>query len=93
MKNKLKAVTENLMFTLSEQEMAELVSDFDDLLVYFEYVKAIDTHDTEPLAYPFEAETYFLRDDKVSEVHTVKEVLGNCAQVQRNMVLVPKVVK
>lgn len=81
------------MFTLSEKETDELVADFDDLLVYFKYVQAIDTTDTLPLAYPFEAETHFLREDVVSEVHPVEEVLSHSAQVKRNMILVPKVVK
>lgn len=53
----------------------------------------MDTDGVEPMVYPFEAPTTFLREDVVSDVLSQEDALKNVKDARMGHVHVPKVVK
>ncbi|MGL5540660.1 MAG: Asp-tRNA(Asn)/Glu-tRNA(Gln) amidotransferase subunit GatC [Erysipelotrichaceae bacterium] len=82
-----------LMFSLSEQEVKDLQRDFNTLEEQLALFDAVDTENVEEMVYPFEMETSFMREDVVSNVVTQEEALQNAAKTENGMIGVPKVVK
>lgn len=88
-----KKLAHDIMFTISDEEAAQLQEEFKELLAQIDALKQIDTDKVEPMVYPFEAETSFLREDVVDHVITQQEALSNVKDVKAGHVHVPKVVK
>lgn len=88
-----KKLAHNLMFELNDAEAEDIVQEFETLTRQLELLKVIDTTGVEEMIYPFEEETFFLREDVISNVITQKEALANAAKVKQGHFVVPKVVK
>ncbi len=88
-----KKLANQIMFDLSEEEIAELQDDFKTLLKQMELLEKIDTDNVQEMVYPFEEETHYLRDDVVSKQITQEEALSNAPKTQDGQIVVPKVVK
>lgn len=88
-----KKLAHDIMFDISEQEAEELKTQFAELVSQIEVLDEIDTNGVEEMVYPFEAETYFLREDKVDHVISQEDALKNAKSVRAGHVHVPKVVK
>lgn len=88
-----KKLANQIMFDLSEQEIDELQDEFKVLVSQMELLEKIDTEGVEPMVYPFEAETTYIREDEVKEVLDVEAALSNSKDVREGHILVPKVVK
>lgn len=88
----LKQLGKKTMFDISEQEMPALVQEYEVFMHHVEVLNHIDTTDVEVLAYPYEIETTFLREDEVTNVKEVSEVLKNAPSIQDNQIKMPKVV-
>ena len=48
------------MFNISDEEMPELIEEYDIFMNHVAVLEKIDTEGVEPLAYPYEIETTFL---------------------------------
>lgn len=83
----------DLKFDLSDEEIEELKKDFVEVEKQVELFETIDTEGVEPMVYPFEAPTTFLREDVVADVLDQKDALENAPDVRMGHVHVPKVVK
>ncbi len=83
----------DLKFDLSDEEIEELKKDFVEVEKQVELFETIDTEGVEPMVYPFEAATTFLREDVVADVLDQKDALENAPDVRMGHVHVPKVVK
>lgn len=92
-KDYFKKLANQIMFDLSDQEVEDLQNDFKTMIQQMEILNEINTEGVEPMAYPFENETHYLRDDKVSNVLTQDEALKNAPKVGGQQVIVPKVVR
>lgn len=88
----LKKLGLKTMFNISDDEMPELVEEYDIFMNHVAVLEKIDTEGKEPLAYPYEIETSFLRDDQPIDVISREDVLKNAKSVQDNQIKVPKVV-
>ena len=88
----LKQLGLKTMFHISDEEMPALVEEYDIFMHHVEVLDKIDTTDVEPMAYPYEIETSFLREDIPNDVISTKEALKNVKNVQDNQIKVPKVV-
>lgn len=88
-----KKLASDLKFDLSEEEIEELKKDFIAVEKQVELFDSIDTEGVEPMVFPFETPTVFLREDVVDEVLDQKEALQNVKDVRMGHVHVPKVVK
>lgn len=82
-----------LMFDLSDQEAEDIVKEFETLRQQMTLLDAIDTDAVEPMVYPFEEETSFLREDVVTHVITQEEALENVKDKIEGHFVLPKVVK
>lgn len=83
----------DLKFDLSDEEIEELKKDFVAVEKQVSLFEKVDTEGVEPMVYPFEAPTTFLREDVVSDVLTQEEALTNVKDARMGHVHVPKVVK
>ena len=77
---------------ISDVEMPELVDEYDIFMNHVAVLEEIDTEGIEPLAYPYEIETTFLRDDEPIDIISLEDALSNAKSVQENQIKVPKVV-
>ena len=83
----------DLKFDLSDEEIEELKKDFVAVEKQVSLFEKVDTQGVEPMVYPFETPTVFLREDVVSDVLTQEEALKNVKDARMGQVHVPKVVK
>ena len=83
----------DLKFDLSDEEIEELKKDFVAVEKQVSLFKKVDTQGVEPMVYPFETPTVFLREDVVSDVLTQEEALKNVKDARMGHVHVPMVVK
>lgn len=88
----LKKLGLKTMFNISDEEMPELIEEYDIFMNHVAVLEKIDTKGKEPLAYPYEIETSFLREDEPVDVISREDVLKNAKSVQDNQIKVPKVV-
>ncbi|WP_455682084.1 Asp-tRNA(Asn)/Glu-tRNA(Gln) amidotransferase subunit GatC [Thomasclavelia sp.] len=88
----LKKLGLKTMFNISDEEMPELIEEYDIFMNHVAVLEKIDTEGKEPLAYPYEIETSFLREDEPVDVISREDVLKNAKSVQDNQIKVPKVV-
>jgi len=88
----LKKLGLKTMFNISDAEMAELVEEYDVFMNHVAVLEEIDTEGIEPLAYPYEIETSFLREDEPIDIISLEDALSNAKSVQDNQIKVPKVV-
>ena len=93
MKLDYRKLAHQLMFDLSDEEVELLDKEFDTLLKQIDLLDTIDTDNVEPMVYPFEAPTIFLREDEVSHVVSQEDALSNVKKQRAGHILVPKVVK
>ncbi len=79
-------------FKLSDEEKDLLEKDFELLEDDLRLLEEIDTDGIEPMVYPFEDETSYLRDDDQIESLDLDEVLANAPTRKNSYFVVPKVV-
>ena len=87
------ALASDLRFKLSDKEIEGIKKRFKRLEKQISQFEKVDTENVEPMIYPFEAPTTYLREDVVDEVLSQKEVLANVKDARMGHVHVPKVVK
>ena len=81
-----------LMFELSDEEVAELTIEFATLQKQLALLDEVDSEELTPLVFPFEGQTSYLRADEVNDCLTVEEVLLNAKEKTDDMIVLPKVV-
>lgn len=92
LENKLKALALKTMFSLTDEEMPDMLKEYDIFMHHVEALENIDTEGVEPLCFPYEQITTFLREDEPVDVVEVNELLSNGPDVVENQIRVPKVV-
>ncbi|MCD7894205.1 MAG: Asp-tRNA(Asn)/Glu-tRNA(Gln) amidotransferase subunit GatC [Erysipelotrichaceae bacterium] len=88
----LKKLALQTMFDISDEQMPALVEEYHIFMNHVKALEAIDTSDVEPLAFPYEIETTFLREDVANHVISREDALKNAKDVQEHQIKVPKVV-
>lgn len=88
-----KKLAKQLMFELSDEEANDIVKEFDVLNSQMELLDAVNTDGVEPMVYPFEDETVFLRMDVVSHTISQEDALKNVEKKLEGHFMLPKVVK
>ena len=93
-KDTLKLAANRLMFDMTDEEYDRLLSEFDDIVQQMNLIRDIECVDeVEPMVFPFEVTSDFLREDEVSDTLTPEEVLRNAKDVKNGMVKIPRVIK
>ena len=89
----LKKCANNLMFDLTDDEVDSLIKDFESLFRQINEIRKLEGIDeVEPMVFPFDVTTDFLREDVEVEPLSVEEVLQNAKDVQDGQIKLPKVV-
>lgn len=88
-----KKLARQLMFELSDEEAEDIAGEFQTLTRQLTLLESIDTTGVEPMVYPFETPTHYLRPDEISSVLPREDALANAPQVRECHIVVPKVVK
>ncbi|MCD7949408.1 MAG: Asp-tRNA(Asn)/Glu-tRNA(Gln) amidotransferase subunit GatC [Erysipelotrichaceae bacterium] len=88
----LKKLGLRTMFDISDEEMPALVEEYNIFMSHVKALEAIDTSNVEPLAFPYEIETTFLREDIADHTISREDALKNTKCVKDNQIKVPKVV-
>ena len=89
----LKKCANNLMFDMSKEQYQLLLKEFEVITKQMELLGEIDgLSEVEPMTFPFDVFTSYLRDDIEGECLTKEEVLKNAKDVVDGQIKLPKVV-
>ena len=88
----LRKLGHKTMFNLTDDEMKDLVEEYNVFMNHVKILEEIDTEGVDPLAFPYEIETTYLRDDSETRVISREDALKNAKEVKDNQIKVPKVV-
>lgn len=92
-KEVIKQCADNLLFEISDENIEQLVEDFDALLVQVDFLKHIENIDNLPMmSYPYEVVNSTLREDTPLKPLNTNMVLKNSANPERKFVKVSKVI-
>lgn len=92
-KEVLKDAAKRLLFDMSEEEYGTLLKEFDVVIKQMQLIGQIEgVDDYEPMVFPFECTTSYLRDDIPSKPLTKDEALRNAKNKSAGQIKVPKVV-
>lgn len=87
-----KELANQLRFDLTDAEANDIKNEFDVLMEQIDLLNKIDTEGVEPMVYPFDEETSFLREDVADHALPVKEVLKNAPKAKNGFFVTQKVV-
>lgn len=92
-KDVLKDAARRLLFDMSEEEYDTLLQEFGVLTKQMETIGKIPgLEDYEPMTFPFDCHTSYLREDVPEEPLTREEALHNAGSVSEGQIKLPKVV-
>jgi aspartyl-tRNA(Asn)/glutamyl-tRNA(Gln) amidotransferase subunit C len=87
-----KSLAKQLRFELTDAEAKNIADEFSVLIHQMNLLNDIDTTQIEPMVYPFEEPTTFMRDDVVDQVLPVQEALRNAPTSKNGFFVTKKVV-
>lgn len=88
----LKELGLKTMFDITKEQMPALVDEYEVFMHHVQVLEKIDTTGVAIMAYPYDVETTYMRDDQPVDVISREEALKNAKDVEQNQVKVPKVV-
>ena len=92
-KQVLKESANKVMFAMEDSEYDTLLEEFNTLVKQIEILSDIPGVDeAEPMSFPFEVSTDYLREDVVEEPLSNEEALKNAGDVKDGQIRLPKVV-
>ena len=90
----LNEATNKLMFDMSEEQYQNLLNEFDIILSQMELISEIEGVDeVEPMTFPYELSTDYLRDDVASSPLAKEDALKNAKNVVDGQISIPRVIK
>ena len=93
-KEVLKETAHSLMFDMTDEQYDELVNDFTSLVEQMKLIGELDGVDnSEPMVFPFEVCSDYLREDIANPPLSKEAVLKNAKDVKDGQIRLPKVVK
>lgn len=87
-----KSLAKQLRFELTDSEAKNIADEFSVLIHQMNLLNTIDTQNVEPMVYPFEEPTTFMRDDVADQVLSVQEALKNAPSTKNGFFVTKKVV-
>ena len=92
-KDVLKLAASKMMFEMSDQEYDALIKDLNIFIKQAEIIGQIpNIDDVEPMTFPFDVSTTYMREDVVEEPLSNEEALKNASDVKDGQIRLPKVV-
>lgn len=91
-KSEILGLANELHFTLDDQEIYEVMDEFEVLMQQLAMIEALDTSNVTEMVYPLDSVVAIMREDNANHVLPVEAVLKNAPKTKDNFVVVPKVV-
>ena len=92
-KEVLKVAANKLMFTMDEKQYDTLLREFHIILEQMEMIGEIEgVDDVEPMTFPYDVTTSYLREDEIETPLDRDEALKNASDVVDGQIRLPKVV-
>lgn len=88
----LRKCANGLMFDMTDEQYDLILSDFNVTLDQLKLIGDIDLEGVEPMTFPFECYTDFLRDDEDIKTISREDALKNAKDVVDDQIRLPKVV-
>ena len=92
-KAKVQELANDLMFSVNDDEIKEIIKEFESLDKMISFFDSINTDNVEEMVYPLDVETTYLREDKEDNKISQEDALANVKKTKQGHILVPKVVK
>ena len=93
-KQLLKDAAKKMMFDMEEEQYDTLLKEFDLVLEQISILESIPNIDeVEPMVFPYEITTTYLREDVIEEPLTREEALRNTKEVINGQIALPRVIK
>ena len=92
-KAKVQELANDLMFSVNDDEIKDIIKEFDSLDKMISFFDSINTDKVEEMVYPLDVETTYLREDKEDNKISQEDALANVKKTKQGHILVPKVVK
>lgn len=93
-KEVLQESANRIMIRLTDEELNNLLSDFDNIISQMKLIGDIPgVDDVEPMVFPFDVTSDFLREDEVEKPLPREDALKNTHDVVDGQIRLPKVVK
>lgn len=87
-----KQLAAQLRFSLTDSEAEDIANEFGVLIDQMALLDKVDTDGVEPMVYPFEQPTAFLREDVVGHTLSAEEALLNAPASKNGFFVTRKVV-
>jgi aspartyl-tRNA(Asn)/glutamyl-tRNA(Gln) amidotransferase subunit C len=87
-----KNLAKQIRFNLSDEEALDIANEFEVLLDQMRLLEKIDTENVAEMVYPFEVETSFMREDEVTNVLELEQVLLNAPSSHNGFFVTKKVI-
>ena len=92
-KAKVQELANDLMFSVNDDEIKDIIKEFESLDKMISFFDSINTDKVEEMVYPLDVETTYLREDKEDHKISQEDALANVKKTKQGHILVPKVVK
>lgn len=92
-KAKVQELANDLMFSVNDDEINDIIKEFESLDKMISFFDSINTDKVEEMVYPLDVETTYLREDKEDHKISQEDALANVKKTKQGHILVPKVVK
>ena len=92
-KAKVQELANDLMFSVNDDEIKDIIKEFESLDKMISFFDSINTDNVEEMVYPLDVETTYLREDKEDHKISQEDALANVKKTKQGHILVPKVVK
>lgn len=87
-----KSLAKQLRFELTDEEALSIADEFTVLINQMNLLNAIDTQGVEPMVYPIEEATCFMREDVADQILSAQEALKNAPSSKNGFFVTKKVV-
>ncbi|MCD6319486.1 MAG: Asp-tRNA(Asn)/Glu-tRNA(Gln) amidotransferase subunit GatC [Candidatus Desulfofervidaceae bacterium] len=91
-KSEVAHVAKLARLSFNEKEMELFTDQLNQILLYMEKLNEVDTTDVKPTYHALDLTNVF-HEDKVSSSLDIKKTLANAPQADKDMFVVPKVIK
>ena len=92
-KELLRQLAKDIRISVRDEDMPSLCQVYHTFLEHIACLEKIETEGVEPLVFPFEVETSFLREDSIQDVMRREDILKNAKHIKNQQIQIPKVVE
>ena len=89
----IQSLAKDVKLSVLDENMDTFIEAYHQFLKQVQSLEGIQTEGVEPLVFPFEVETSFLREDSIQDVMRREDILKNAKHIKNQQIQIPKVVE